>query len=59
MTFIWASIVTRGARFFLVACLLKYCGPAIREEFERRMALWSTIGLVVLVAIVLAVKMLH
>lgn len=59
VTFIWASIVTRGARFFLVAGLLKYYGPAIREEFERRMALYSTIGLVVLVAIVLAVKMLH
>jgi len=59
ITFIWASILTRGLRFFMVAGLLKYFGPAIREEFERRLALYSTIGVVVLVGIIVAMKMLH
>ena len=59
ITFIWASILTRGVRFFLVAGLLKYFGPAIREEFERRLALYSTIGVVLLVGIIVAMKMLH
>lgn len=59
ITFIWASIVTRSARFFLVAALLKYFGPAIREEVERRLALYSTIGLVLLVGVVVFLKVLH
>ena len=33
--FIAASIPTRGARFFLVAALLKYFGPPIREFVEK------------------------
>ncbi|MDB5467806.1 MAG: DedA family protein [Phenylobacterium sp.] len=57
-TFVWASIVTRGARFFLTATLLKYFGPAIREEVERRLALYTIIGLVVLVGVVVALKVL-
>jgi membrane protein YqaA with SNARE-associated domain len=57
-TFVWASIVTRGARFFLTAALLKYFGPAIRAEVERRLALYTGIGLAALVSIVLAVKVL-
>lgn len=48
-TFVWASILTRGGRFFLTATLLKYFGPAIREEVERRMTLYTIIGLGVLV----------
>lgn len=59
ITFIWASVVTRGARFFLVAALLKYFGPAIREEVERRLALYSTIGLVLLVGVIVFFKVLH
>ena len=57
-TFIWASIVTRGARFFLAATLLKYFGPSIRAEVERRLGLYSTIGVVVLVGIIVLVKVL-
>jgi len=57
-TFIWASILTRGARFFMAATLLKYFGPAIREEVERRLALYTTIGVVVLVGGVIAWKVL-
>ena len=55
-TFIWASIVTRGARFFLSATLLKYFGPAIREEVERRLGLYTAMFLVLLVGVVVAMK---
>ncbi len=37
--FILASIVTRGARFFLVAALLRLYGPAIRDFIEARLTL--------------------
>lgn len=57
-TFIWASVVTRGARFFLSATLLKYFGPAIREEVERRLGLYTLIGAVLLIGTVVALKVL-
>ena len=56
VTFIWASIVTRGARFFLSATLLKYFGPAIREQVERRLGLFAVIFLVLLIGVVVAMK---
>jgi membrane protein YqaA with SNARE-associated domain len=37
--FIIASLVTRGARFFLVAALLRAYGPPIRDFIERRLTL--------------------
>ncbi|HYD43996.1 MAG TPA: YqaA family protein [Phenylobacterium sp.] len=57
-TFIWASVVTRGGRFFLTATLLKYFGPAIRAEVERRLGLYTTIGVIALVGIIVLVKVL-
>jgi membrane protein YqaA with SNARE-associated domain len=57
-TFVWASILTRGGRFFLSATLLKYFGPAIREEVERRMTLYTMIGVGVLVTAVVLWKVL-
>ena len=57
-TFVWASIVTRGARFFLAAILLKYFGPAIREEFEKRLTLYSLLGLGLLIGAIILVKVL-
>ena len=56
VTFVWASIVTRGARFFLSATLLKYFGPAIREQVERRLGLFAVIFLVLLIGVVVAMK---
>jgi membrane protein YqaA with SNARE-associated domain len=58
-TFVWASIVTRGARFFIEATVLRFWGPAILAEVEKRLTLYVVIGLVVLVAGFLAVKLLH
>ena len=54
--FIAASVATRGARFFIVAALLKHYGPPIREFVEKRLTLVTTVVVVALVAIVLAVR---
>ena len=54
--FVAASVVTRGARFFLVAALLKWFGPPIREFVEKRLTLVTTVVAVVLVGVILAVK---
>jgi membrane protein YqaA with SNARE-associated domain len=37
--FMLASLLTRGARFFLVATLLHFFGDAVREFIERRLTL--------------------
>ncbi|WP_374578396.1 YqaA family protein [Phenylobacterium sp.] len=58
VTFVWASILTRGVRFFAVAAILKYFGPAMLAEFEKRIALYGSLGVVALVALVVALKML-
>jgi len=47
--FVAASIVTRGARFFIVAALLRKFGPPIRDFIERRLTLVFTIFLVLLI----------
>jgi membrane protein YqaA with SNARE-associated domain len=47
--FMAASIVTRGARFLLVAALLYWLGEPIREFIERRLTLVTTTFLVFLV----------
>jgi membrane protein YqaA with SNARE-associated domain len=50
MKFIIASVVTRGARFFLVAAVVKKFGPTMLPIIERRLALVAgvVIGLIVL-----------
>ena len=42
-TFVWASVVTRGARFYLLAFLLWRYGEPIRAFIEKRLELltWS------------------
>ncbi len=55
-TFVWASIVTRGARFFIVAAILKYFGEAMLKEFERRLNLYSVLLLILIVGGVVALK---
>lgn len=56
--FVAASVVTRGARFFLEAWVLRRWGPAMLAQVEKRLAMWSIIGIVVLVGAVVAVKLL-
>jgi len=55
-TFIWASVLTRGLRFFAVAAILKYLGPAMLAEFERRLNLYSVLLLALLIGGFLALK---
>jgi membrane protein YqaA with SNARE-associated domain len=57
-TFVWASIVTRGARFFIVAALLWKFGEPIRSFIERRLALVTWLFLIALVGGFVAVKYL-
>ena len=47
--FILASIVARGLRFFIVAGLLYFFGPAIRDFIEKRLALVFTLFVVLLI----------
>ena len=55
-TFVWASILTRGFRFFAVAAILKYAGPAMLHEFERRLNLYSVLLLILLIGGFVALK---
>lgn len=51
-----ASLVTRGARFFLVAALLKAFGPSLRTFIERYLTLVTTALLLAILAGFLALK---
>jgi membrane protein YqaA with SNARE-associated domain len=57
--FVALSVVTRGARFFLVAGALNWFGDPLREAMERNFAavLGAFVGLVIL-GFVIAVRML-
>lgn len=57
-TFVWASIVTRGLRFFLVAALLWKFGEPIRAFIEKRLTLVMWLFLIALVGGFVAVKFL-
>jgi membrane protein YqaA with SNARE-associated domain len=57
-TFVWASIVTRGARFFIVSALLWKYGDPIRTFIEKRFTLVSWAFLIALVGGFVVVKYL-
>jgi membrane protein YqaA with SNARE-associated domain len=42
--FVLFSILTRGARFFILAFLFNRYGPAAREIIEKRLGFWVTVG---------------
>jgi membrane protein YqaA with SNARE-associated domain len=42
MTFVAASIISRSIRFFFLAALLWWFGPAVREFIEKRLMLVTT-----------------
>lgn len=56
--FLAASVATRGGRFFLEAWILRRWGPPMLAMVEKRLALFTVIGLAVLIGAVLAVKLL-
>jgi membrane protein YqaA with SNARE-associated domain len=47
--FVLFSIITRGARFFLLAFLLHRYGEQARHIIEKRLGLWVTIGAAVII----------
>jgi membrane protein YqaA with SNARE-associated domain len=47
--FVVLSIITRGARFFLLAFLLHRYGDKARTIIEERLTLWASLGLALLV----------
>ena len=57
--FIGLSVLTRGMRFFLVAFVLKRWGEPMLAVVEKRLALFSVLFVVLLVAGLLAVKLVH
>ena len=57
-TFIWSSVLTRGARFFVEAAILKRYGPAMMAEFEKRLNLYATLFIVLIVGGFVALKYL-
>ena len=49
LLFIIFSIITRGARFYVLAFLLHRYGDRARSIIEERLGLWATLGAVVIV----------
>ena len=54
-----ASVITRSARFFLEAWVLKTWGPAMLAVVEKRLALFFVLGLAILIGGFLALKLLE
>ncbi|WP_185984202.1 YqaA family protein [Aureimonas mangrovi] len=59
LVFVLSSIAARGLRFFLVAGLLRWIGPPIRDFIERRLGLVFTLGLVLLIGGFAAIRFIH
>ena len=49
--FIIVSALTRGSRFFIVALLIRYFGPAIKNAIEKRLLLASLIFSLILIVV--------
>ena len=47
--FVILSVITRGARFFVLALLLHRYGEAARHIIEKRLGLWTMLFAIVLV----------
>ena len=58
VVFMLASIATRGARFFLVAALLRRYGEPVRDFLERRLTLITTAAAGSVVGVFLLLKFL-
>ena len=56
--FMLASAATRGARFFIVAALLRFFGTPMRDFIERRLTLVTSLFAAGLVGGFLALKLL-
>jgi membrane protein YqaA with SNARE-associated domain len=50
LLFIVFSVITRGARFFILAFLLNRYGARARETIEKRLGFWVALGAITIVA---------
>ncbi len=55
-TFLLTSLVTRAARFFLLAALIRHFGPPVRDFIEKRLMLVTTSVAAAIVLGVLALR---
>jgi membrane protein YqaA with SNARE-associated domain len=55
--FMVASVLTRGARFFLVATLLHFFGDAVRDFIERRLTLVTSVVAIGIIVGFLMIKL--
>ena len=58
-TFIVASIIARGFRFFMLAGLLWYYGPSIKNYIDRNLTLVTVVGLLTLIVGFVIVKYIY
>ncbi len=58
-TLVGASVVGRGARFFLVAALIYFLGPQVRGFIEKRFELLTIVFTILLVGGFVLLKYLH
>lgn len=57
--FVLASCVTRSARFFGVAFLVRRFGPGLLPVIERRLLMVTTIAVVLVIAALVTLELLH
>ena len=57
-TFVAASVITRGGRFFLVAALVRQFGAPIQAFIEKRLMLVTTVSALAIVAGIVLIKLL-
>lgn len=57
--FILAALITRGARFFLLAWLLQRYGAPIRDFIEKRLGMIAIFVAIVLILLFIAIKYSH
>jgi len=57
--FVLFSLISRGARFFIVALVLNRYGDVIRHQIEKRLALWVTLFAILLIGgFIVAVRLI-
>ncbi|MDQ1079039.1 YqaA family protein [Pseudoroseomonas cervicalis] len=56
--FLLASIVTRGARFFLLAALLRRYGAPVRGFVEKRLTLLTTLAAIAILGGIAAIRLI-
>jgi membrane protein YqaA with SNARE-associated domain len=56
LTFVVASCIARGFRFYIIAALLRYCGPSVKTFIDKNLNLVALIAFLALVGGFLILK---